>query len=308
MINVVHHALRGDDVVTLMCYIRFLHFAIHCLCVDAEDISILGIFIYYFNTKVWCYFHSVNVITPLRLGRVYSSMSTPAARKVLATASQGSIGIQQFLVASAVSVPDKPSTSLSARGGIAVDGVAVDAGHIANTMCSNCKVRKVGNEKKKCGFDDWCFVCDESLWSTNPDVIYPKRRRVISSDEDEATRTGAVEVAATGAAAAAENRAAGHLRTRPVVIRRRRIVEESDNEEEKHPLEGEAEESEADDDEEDDVADGDDDEADADDAIEDDNDDGEDDNDDDDRNPSSRRTAVSQACAALRNRRQFKVT
>ena len=38
--------------------------------------------------------------------------------------------------------------------------VAVVAGSIANTICSNCKQRKVGNEVKKCGFDDWCFVCD----------------------------------------------------------------------------------------------------------------------------------------------------
>ena len=52
-----------------------------------------------------------------------------------------------------------------------LDRVAVVAGSIANTICSNCKVRKVGNEVKKCGFVDWCFVCDESLWSTNPEVI-----------------------------------------------------------------------------------------------------------------------------------------
>ena len=49
--------------------------------------------------------------------------------------------------------------------------VAVVAGSIANTVCSNCKQRKVGNEVKKCGFNDWCFVCDESLWSTNPEEI-----------------------------------------------------------------------------------------------------------------------------------------
>ena len=98
-------------------------------------------------------------------------MSTPAGRAFLVTASQGSLDIRQFLLASPVSVADKPSNTLSARGGIAVDGVAVDAGSIANTTCSNCKVRKVGNEVKKCGFVDWCFVCDESLWSTNPEVI-----------------------------------------------------------------------------------------------------------------------------------------
>ena len=149
--------------------------------------------------------------------RTYSSMSTPAGRAFLVTASQGSLGIRQFLLASSVSVADKPSNTLSARGGIAVDGVAVDAGSIANTTCSNCKVRKVGNEKKKCGFNDWCFVCDETLWATNPDVICLKRRRVISSSDEDA---------------------AG----RQVVIRRRRIVEESDIEE-KHPLEGEAEEA-----------------------------------------------------------------
>ena len=49
--------------------------------------------------------------------------------------------------------------------------VAVVASSIANTICSNCKQRKVGNEKKQCGFNDWCFVCDESLWSTNPELI-----------------------------------------------------------------------------------------------------------------------------------------
>ena len=129
--------------------------------------------------------------------RTYSSMSTPAARAFLVTASQGSLGIRQFLLASSVSVADKPSNTLSARGGIAVDGVAVDAGSIANTTCSNCKVRKVGNEKKKCGFNDWCFVCDDSLWSTNPDVI------CIRTTASQAASV-AVKVPALNAAAARE--------------------------------------------------------------------------------------------------------
>ena len=124
-------------------------------------------------------------------------MSTPASRAFLAVASKGNLGIRQFLIAPAVSVADKPSTALSARGGLAVDGVAVVAVGKANSTCSNCKVRKVGNEVKKCGFDDWCFVCDESLWSTNLDVICI---RTTASQADSVS----VKVPALNAAAARE--------------------------------------------------------------------------------------------------------
>jgi len=34
-------------------------------------------------------------------------------------------------------------------------------------LCSNCKQRPVGLDLL-CGFDDWCSVCDDALWSTNP--------------------------------------------------------------------------------------------------------------------------------------------
>jgi len=73
------------------------------------------------------------------------------------------------------------------------DGQVVDVSHmndIAEQNCSNCNERKVGNEVKKCGFPDWCAECDASLWATNPDVICTgitgsyKRNHVISSDED----------------------------------------------------------------------------------------------------------------------------
>ena len=50
------------------------------------------------------------------------------------------------------------------------DGPVVDSLNFKDLRCSNCKERAVGTNLK-CGFDDWCNFCDESLWSTNPDVI-----------------------------------------------------------------------------------------------------------------------------------------
>ena len=43
----------------------------------------------------------------------------------------------------------------------------------AELICSNCRLRPVGSDSKKCGFDDWCSVCDESLWATNPEKDVP---------------------------------------------------------------------------------------------------------------------------------------
>jgi hypothetical protein len=51
------------------------------------------------------------------------------------------------------------------------DSNVVAINDITEQNCSNCKTRRVGNEVKKCGFNDWCDVCDESLWASNPDVI-----------------------------------------------------------------------------------------------------------------------------------------
>jgi hypothetical protein len=48
---------------------------------------------------------------------------------------------------------------------------AYDDVSVAELMCSNCHQRQVGNASKKCGFADWCSVCDEALWSTNPDAM-----------------------------------------------------------------------------------------------------------------------------------------
>lgn len=39
----------------------------------------------------------------------------------------------------------------------------------AAVKCRNCRLRPVGSDSKKCGFDDWCSECDESLWATNPE-------------------------------------------------------------------------------------------------------------------------------------------
>jgi len=36
-------------------------------------------------------------------------------------------------------------------------------------MCSNCNLRPVASITK-C-FDDWCLVCDESLWATRPSSV-----------------------------------------------------------------------------------------------------------------------------------------
>jgi hypothetical protein len=34
-------------------------------------------------------------------------------------------------------------------------------------LCSNCQERPVGHDLL-CGFDDWCSVCDDELWKSNP--------------------------------------------------------------------------------------------------------------------------------------------
>jgi hypothetical protein len=39
--------------------------------------------------------------------------------------------------------------------------------HPDAALCSNCKQRPIGHDLL-CGFDDWCSVCDNSLWSTYP--------------------------------------------------------------------------------------------------------------------------------------------
>jgi hypothetical protein len=39
--------------------------------------------------------------------------------------------------------------------------------HLDADLCSNCKQRPVGLDLL-CGFDDWCSVCDDALWSSNP--------------------------------------------------------------------------------------------------------------------------------------------
>jgi hypothetical protein len=38
------------------------------------------------------------------------------------------------------------------------------AGAVA--MCDNCKCRPVAAVRGKCGWDDWCAVCDESLYAS----------------------------------------------------------------------------------------------------------------------------------------------
>lgn len=43
------------------------------------------------------------------------------------------------------------------------DGPVVDSLNFKDLRCSNCKERAVGTNLK-CGYDDWCNVCDESLW------------------------------------------------------------------------------------------------------------------------------------------------
>jgi hypothetical protein len=39
----------------------------------------------------------------------------------------------------------------------------------AELQCLNCRLRPVGSDSKKCGFDNWCSVCDEALWAANPE-------------------------------------------------------------------------------------------------------------------------------------------
>ena len=50
-----------------------------------------------------------------------------------------------------------------------VSGLPNNAVPSAELICRNCRLRPVGSDSKKCGFDDWCSACDESLWATNPE-------------------------------------------------------------------------------------------------------------------------------------------
>jgi hypothetical protein len=48
--------------------------------------------------------------------------------------------------------------------------------HPNASLCSNCKQRPIGHDLL-CGFDDWCSVCDDALWSTNPAVVSATQSR-----------------------------------------------------------------------------------------------------------------------------------
>ena len=58
-------------------------------------------------------------------------------------------------------------------------------------MCSNCDEHPVALRALKCGFRDWCVVCDDSLWSTRED--WPPFPSAINFDhavqEDSGTST-----------------------------------------------------------------------------------------------------------------------
>ena len=50
-----------------------------------------------------------------------------------------------------------------------VSGLPSNVVPTAEPICRNCRLRPIGSDSKKCGFDDWCSECDESLWATNPE-------------------------------------------------------------------------------------------------------------------------------------------
>ena len=252
-------------------------------------------------------------------------MSTPAARSILAAAARGTASIQRFMspIANVVdnggAAGSKSDNAPNPRvGTVPQEGIAVIAECIAPQVCSNCKERRVESGWRKCGYLDWCLTCDDSLWSTNPDVL------CTGTSQDDAS-----------AAVPASSRKAPHKRNavinssssadvqghRGATCRRRKRVAVSDDDESdldrKRPFEGEAAEADIADSQEDDDHDDDDDNrdgADEDDEYGDDDDDddddedkGEDGDDDSDIDPVVRRNAVTEACAALRNRRKFKV-
>jgi hypothetical protein len=209
------------------------------------------------------------------------------------------------------------------------DGNVVDVNHvnaIAEQICSNCKERSVGNGVKKCGFNDWCDVCDASLWNTNPDVICTGVTNGFATLplKKEASLESLSSAAPQTVSQVDHFTVSGHAKKRkvragcssesddgivpPASIKRKRKVVVSSEDDVAERFEGEAEEAEDDDDNdsggeiESEESDGDAEEA----------EDGDDDE-ADDRVDVAHTTgrnciAVSEACAALRNRRKFKVS
>ena len=106
------------------------------------------------------------------------SMSTPAARSILEAAARGTVSIRRFMSSNTDSVDriseaaSKTGNLLPQRGNtVAREGIAVIAGSVAPQICSNCKERRVESGWRKCGYVDWCSACDDSLWSSNPEVV-----------------------------------------------------------------------------------------------------------------------------------------
>lgn len=169
-------------------------------------------------------------------------------------------------------------------------------------ICVNCKQREIGNAAKKCGFSDWCSFCDESLWQTNPDVICigSSTAAIIAPITSSSLSTPLLALPSEAESAAPAKRKrkvkadcssdSDKENVPPVPSKRnRKVVVSSDDD--VNPFQGEAEESEA---EESEADESDGDEADASDGE------------DADARTERRRSAVSEACAALRNRRSFK--
>jgi hypothetical protein len=252
-------------------------------------------------------------------------MSTAAARSILAAAARGTASIQRYMSTIADGVGDggtarsKSDNAVNPRvGTVPQEGIAVIAECIAPQVCSNCKERRVESGWRKCGYLDWCLTCDESLWSTNPDVLCSGTSHAAASA---AVPASSRKVPLKRNAVIYSSSSADGQGHRGATCRRRKRVAESDDDasdlDRKRPFEGEAAEADIADSQEDDVHDDDDDNRDGDDDDDDDGDDDDDDDDDEDKgeegnddsdiDPVLRRNAVSEACAALRNRRQFKV-
>jgi hypothetical protein len=191
-------------------------------------------------------------------------------------------------------------------------------------ICVNCKQREIDDVPKKCGFSDLCSYCDESLWQTNADVIclggsalalvapstcVPLSSLSLALPSEPASVAPTKRKRKVQANCSSES---DQENVFPAPSKRKRNCVISSDDDVKNPYEGEAEEAGSNEDNES----GSDEEDESDGGAESDEDngsdgdsefdsDGGDDEHGDDAHTGRRRIAVSEACAALRNRRRF---
>jgi hypothetical protein len=174
-------------------------------------------------------------------------------------------------------------------------------------ICGNCKEREIDDVPKKCGFTDWCSYCDESLWQTNPDVICLGDSALAIVAPSTCAPLSSLSLALPSEPASVAHTKRKRVQANcssesdvcvPAPSKRKRNCVISSDDDVRNPYEGEAEEDSGAESDEDNGSDGDS-EFDS---------DGGDDEHGDDAHTGRRRIAVSEACAALRNRRRFKAS